>query len=126
MLLANMTVAKFIGGAYPARALLRCHPDPNERKLAELEQFAAEQGLPIDATSSFTLHESLQALSLTNPDGYEVAKLLATMPMQLARYFCTGVQDEAGGRLRNNRSTDVDSTLISSFSSSARLHEHWP
>jgi len=41
MLLANMTVAKFIAGAYPARALLRCHPDPNERKLAELEQFAA-------------------------------------------------------------------------------------
>jgi len=30
----------------------------------------------------------------------EVAKLLATMPMQLARYFCTGVQDEAGFRVQ--------------------------
>ena len=31
---------------------------------------------------------------MTAPDSYQVAKLLATLPMQLARYFCTGSQDQ--------------------------------
>jgi DIS3-like exonuclease 2 len=94
MLLANTTVATFIASAYPDRALLRCHPEPNERKVKELETFAAERGLGVDASSSGALHRSLTALRAYNPDGYEVAKLLATLPMQLARYFCAGKQDE--------------------------------
>ena len=63
MLLANRTVAKFIAEAYPDRALLRCHPEPNERKLKELEAFAQEQGIAIDASSSSALHRSLQSLA---------------------------------------------------------------
>jgi DIS3-like exonuclease 2 len=94
MLLANTTVATFIASAYPDRALLRCHPEPDERKVKQLETFAAERGLRVDASSSGALHRSLTALRASNPDGYEVAKLLATLPMQLARYFCTGKQDE--------------------------------
>ena len=94
MLLANRTVARFISEAYPDRALLRCHPEPNERKLKDLETFAKEQGIHVDASSSRSLHRSLQRLKATAPDGYEVVKLLATLPMQLAKYFCTGVQDE--------------------------------
>ena len=94
MLLANTTVATFIASAYPDGALLRCHPEPDERKVKQLETFAAERGLRVDASSSGALHRSLTALRASNPDGYEVAKLLATLPMQLARYFCTGKQDE--------------------------------
>lgn len=33
-------------------------------------------------------------MAVTAPDSYQVAKLLATLPMQLARYFCTGSQDQ--------------------------------
>ena len=94
MLAANRAVATLAAEAYPDRALLRCHPEPNERKLAELETFAAANGIAVDASSSSALHRSLQALRTASPDQYEVAKLLATLPMQLARYFCTGKQEE--------------------------------
>ena len=94
MLAANRAVATLVAEAYPQRALLRCHPEPNERKLAELETFAAANGIAVDASSSSALHRSLQALRTASPDQYEVAKLLATLPMQLARYFCTGKQEE--------------------------------
>ena len=94
MLAANRAVATLVAEAYPERALLRCHPEPNERKLAELETFAAANGIAVDASSSSALHRSLQALRTASPDQYEVAKLLATLPMQLARYFCTGKQEE--------------------------------
>jgi len=94
MLLANNTVATFIADAYPDRAMLRCHPEPNERKMGELEQFSREQGIDIDASSSRGLHLSLQRLKEQSTDAYEVAQLMATLPMQLARYFCTGCQDE--------------------------------
>ena len=94
MLCANRAAAKFIADAYPTRALLRNHPEPNERKMAELERFAKARGIAIDATSSAALHASLQALKAESPDAYEVAQLLATLPMQLAKYFCTGSVDE--------------------------------
>ena len=54
MLLANNAVATFIADAYPDRAMLRCHPEPNERKMGELEQFSREHGIDIDASSSTT------------------------------------------------------------------------
>ena len=73
--------------------MLRCHPPPNERKLADLEQFAREQGLEVDASSAAALDRSLARLRESHRDGYEIVQLLATLPMQLARYFSTGAQD---------------------------------
>jgi exoribonuclease R len=40
MLLANMSVAALIAGAFPARALLRRHPPPNQRKLDEVSHLS--------------------------------------------------------------------------------------
>jgi DIS3-like exonuclease 2 len=93
MLLANAAAARLVARAFPEKAMLRCHPPPNERKLAELEQFAREQGLQVDASSAAALHRSLVRLRESHRDGYEIVQLLATLPMQLARYFSTGAQD---------------------------------
>ena len=93
MLLANAAAARLVARAFPEKAMLRCHPPPNERKLAELEQFAREQGLQVDASSAAALHRSLVRLRESHRDGYEIVQLLATLPMQLARYFSTGTQD---------------------------------
>ena len=93
MLLANAAAARLVSAAFPERAMLRCHPPPNERKLADLEQFAREQGLEVDASSAAALHRSLARLRESHRDGYEIVQLLATLPMQLARYFSTGAQD---------------------------------
>ena len=70
MLLANMTVAKFIADAYPDRAMLRCHPEPNERKMKELDAFARQRGVAVNASSSGALHRSLQALAKADYDAY--------------------------------------------------------
>ncbi len=41
MLLANMSIAALIAGAFPDRALLRRHPPPHQRKMEELAATAA-------------------------------------------------------------------------------------
>jgi DIS3-like exonuclease 2 len=98
MLLANRRVAAFIADAFPERALLRRHPPPDARKLTELAAFSAAHGLSLDARSSGALHASLSALAAARPDAAPLATLLATKPMQLALYFCTGeVAREAWG-----------------------------
>ena len=76
--MANNTVATFIADAFPDRAMLRCHPEPNERKMGELERFSREQGIDIDASSSRALHLSLRRLKEQSQDAYEVAQLMAT------------------------------------------------
>ena len=47
----------------------------------------------MDASSAAALHRSLARLRESHRDGYEIVQLLATLPMQLARYFSTGAQD---------------------------------
>eukprot|EP01018_Ginkgo_biloba_P006161 Gb_36974 [translate_table: standard] len=93
MLLANMTVAKVISRAYPECALLRRHPEPNVRKLKELEAFCIKHGFELDISSAGKLHLSLQKMrdKLKNdPVLFNILVLYATKPMQLAKYFCTG------------------------------------
>lgn len=45
MLLANRTAAEIITRVFPDSALLRRHPEPNTRKLRELEVFCNKHGL---------------------------------------------------------------------------------
>ena len=93
MLLANMTVAKVIAGAFPVCALLRRHPEPNVRKLKELEEFCSKNGFELDASSSGALHESLSKLCEAHKEDSAFCSILmlyATKPMQLAKYFSTG------------------------------------
>lgn len=93
MLLANITAAKVIAGAFPDCALLRRHPEPNTRKMKELEEFCNKTGFELNATSSGALHESLQRLCESHkedPAMCSILMLYATKPMQLAKYFSTG------------------------------------
>lgn len=93
MLLANMTAAKVIATAFPDCALLRRHPEPNVRKMKELEEFCNKNGLELNATSSGALHESLKKLCESHkedPAMCSILMLYATKPMQLAKYFSTG------------------------------------
>jgi DIS3-like exonuclease 2 len=100
MLAANMTTARLISGAFPARALLRCHPPPSAHKMAELAAAVARllpAAPPLDASSSGALHASLGALRAAAGSAAvgEVVTLLCTKPMQVARYFCTGDHEDA-------------------------------
>ena len=99
MLLANRRVAALIAEVEPNRAVLRHHPPPDPRKLAEVEQVVARMGLPCAfRTSSSTLfQESLRAVgACTSPEALSAITLLSTKPMQLAQYFCTGSEAFAG------------------------------
>jgi len=98
MLLANMYVAEFIAQVFPSHSMLRCHPPPNERKLIELTTFASEHDLDVDISSSKRLHDSLRAIADDSRDMFDIVQLLATKPMQLAKYFCTGMADEDSWR----------------------------
>ncbi|CAM8942755.1 unnamed protein product [Rhodiola kirilowii] len=95
MLLANRTAAEVISRAYPGNALLRRHPEPNMRKLRELEAFCCKHGLDVDISSSGQLHESLERIKEKIGDDtvlFDIIINYATKPMQLAAYFCSGDQ----------------------------------
>lgn len=92
MLLANMTAARTVAQSFPDRALLRCHPPPNQQKMGELCTLAADLGFQLDTSSAGALQASLKALREAAGDDavVDILTLLATKPMQVARYFCTG------------------------------------
>lgn len=95
MLLANMRVAKIISDTFPDRAVLRRHQPPNPRKMGELTEACRALGVRVDASSAGALQVSLAALRANHPDPdiVEIVTLLATKPMMLAKYFCTGEVD---------------------------------
>ncbi|XP_033115208.1 DIS3-like exonuclease 2 isoform X2 [Anneissia japonica] len=98
MLLANMAAAVRIYQSFPKQALLRRHSEPKQKMIEQLVDMCAEMGLSIDATTAGTIQESLQMY--TGEDAYSKARTqilvnLCSKPMQLAKYFCTGlVPDE--------------------------------
>ncbi|CAM8938818.1 unnamed protein product [Rhodiola kirilowii] len=95
MILANRTAAEVISRAYPDNALLQRHPEPNMRKLRELEAFCCKHGLDVDISSSGQLHESLERIKQKIGDDnvlFDIIVNYAIKPMQLAAYFCSGDQ----------------------------------
>ncbi|KAJ7965601.1 DIS3-like exonuclease 2 [Quillaja saponaria] len=93
MLLANRTAAEVICRAFPDSALLRRHPEPNIRKLRELEAFCLKHGLELDTSSSGRFHQSLERIrEKLKGDSvlFDILISYATRPMQLASYFCSG------------------------------------
>ncbi|GKV37650.1 hypothetical protein SLEP1_g45650 [Rubroshorea leprosula] len=93
MLLANTTAAEVISRAFPGSALLRRHPEPNMRKLRELEAFCQINDLELDTSSSGQFHRSLEKLRerLKNDSMlFDILILYALKPMQPATYFCSG------------------------------------
>merc|ERR1719153_1699369 len=101
MLLANMAVAHKIYKSFPELAVLRRHPPPKAAMMETVVQQLATIGIDLDSSSSQSLARSLERLkdSLGCGDKDEVAAKLACItslcskPMELARYFCTGMFD---------------------------------
>ncbi|GIL48122.1 hypothetical protein Vafri_4822 [Volvox africanus] len=114
MVLANISVAQFVSGVFPDRAMLRRHPPPNESKMGELRDAAQAAGVQLDVSSASSLQASLAALRASEPPEVEgqsaverlssaarhrrmvdLVIMLATRPMQLAKYFSTGDCEDA-------------------------------
>jgi len=96
MLLANVSVAEFIADAFPNDALLRCHPEPKQSMMKELELWS-EMHLKssysgLDLSSSGALQKSLDQIRVLESNGSsirDIVELKVTKPMQNAVYFCT-------------------------------------
>ncbi|GLI69509.1 hypothetical protein VaNZ11_014144 [Volvox africanus] len=114
MVRANISVAQFVSGVFPDRAMLRRHPPPNENKMDELRDAAQAAGAQLDVSSAASLQASLAALRAREPPEVEgqcaverlssaaryrrivdLVIMLATRPMQLAKYFSTGDCEDA-------------------------------
>ncbi|EPS64115.1 hypothetical protein M569_10665, partial [Genlisea aurea] len=100
MLLANRTVAEVITRAYPSRALLRRHSEPNTRKLREFESFCSKHGLEAaDFSSSARLHRWLECIRSEVSDDPVFCAILtscAAKSMQLSSYVCSGDYEDSG------------------------------
>jgi len=101
MLLANMAVAHNIYKTYPELAVLRRHPPPKPAMMEGVVELLGVLGIKVDNSSSEGLAKSLEKLKLATeamqPDE-RLSRLAAvtsllSKPMELARYFCTGMFD---------------------------------
>lgn len=96
MLLANMSIAKLISEVYPTHSLLRNHRPPNSSQLSDLLAIGQELKIEIDISNSAGIQQGLFELKqkLLDEDTFWAITNLATKPMQLAEYFCTGALKE--------------------------------
>lgn len=93
MLLANMSVARFIADALPERAVLRRHPEPDANMLQMLSEQWAKLGVELDVSSAGALHASVQRVG--DARLRELLMAMLARPMRNAVYFCTGaLRDE--------------------------------
>ena len=100
MLLANIAVAHRILKAHPKLAMLRRHQGPDVKALEDAVKLCGQHGITLDASNSQSLHKSLmQLVNSEDPNNEALLKaviLQCTKPMQLAKYFCSGVIDDQG------------------------------
>jgi DIS3-like exonuclease 2 len=103
MLLANISVATKIQEHFPHIAVLRCHPPPKDELLDRTMDLLQTFDIDIDSSSSLTIQESLKNYKplVDDSDEYEgdkgrwqVLMSLISKPMQMARYFCTGMEED--------------------------------
>lgn len=92
MLLANITVAAQIEAAFPASAMLRRHPSPDEKNFEELQAKAGLLGVRIDVGSSKALGESLDRAQGEFKDPYhdKLLRIMTTRCMSPAAYCSSG------------------------------------
>lgn len=97
MLLANVAVAKQITKFFPAFALLRRHPPPNQSKFDALATSMKRYDVKLDSSSSKRLSETLEENTMsTNASGEEdpffntLLRIMVTRCMNTARYFSSG------------------------------------
>lgn len=100
MLLANISVAKFIYEKFPQVSLLRHHEPPNEGGLKKLVKTLQKNKIEIDVSSSSSLSASMERLigSGSATAGMNaVLNLLVSKTMTRARYFCSDEADDQSG-----------------------------
>jgi exosome complex exonuclease DIS3/RRP44 len=91
MLLANVAAAEAILKAFPSHALLRRHPTPAPRMFDPLLKACAAVGVDIDASSSKTLADSLDAARRPgDPYFNTLLRIVATRCMSQAVYCVSG------------------------------------
>lgn len=94
MLLANQRVARRIYDTAPDVALLRRHPEPEASIMAQIVNTCKAIGIALDASSSGSIHQSLQALRDSGQDSmYNALQMMLSLPMKNAEYFCTNEVD---------------------------------
>lgn len=91
MLLANMSVAKFIYASFPQNALLRSHPEPKDDMLESFGYLMKALDIPFDTSTSGALYQSL--LKLEDWQHRPVEELV-TKAMNAAIYLSTGTITE--------------------------------
>ena len=97
MLLANMAVAHKIYTTYTDIAVLRRHPPPKADMLDKVVDQLGCLGVDINSSTALTLAQSIARIK--DSEGTEEEKKsklacvtsLCSKPMELARYFCTGL-----------------------------------
>ncbi|XP_049849397.1 uncharacterized protein LOC126318621 [Schistocerca gregaria] len=97
MLLANVTVAVQICRSFPAFALLRHHPPPNQSKLHALSVSLEHYGIRVDSSDGKHLAETLEMGSQKFKNGSSannlfdrLLRIMVTRTMNRARYFPSG------------------------------------
>jgi VacB/RNase II family 3'-5' exoribonuclease len=87
MLLANMSVAKFIHSAFPHSAILRSHPQPKDDILEAFGHLMKALNIKFDTSTSGSLYKSLMQL-----EGWQQRPIeeLVTKAMNAAVYVSTG------------------------------------
>lgn len=93
MLLANVAVAAQITKFFPAFALLRRHPPPNQAKFDALITSMRNYDVKLDTSSSKRLSESLEEnVGREGNDPYfnTLLRIMVTRCMNTARYFASG------------------------------------
>lgn len=100
MLLANISVAKFIYEKFPEISLLRHHDPPNNGGLQKLVKTLQKHGVEIDISSSSAISDSMEGLikNATAKAGMNAAlNLMVSKTMSRARYFCSDTADDESG-----------------------------
>ena len=91
MLLANISVAKYIHEAFPHCAILRRHPSPPLSNYDILIKAGASKGVQIAVESAKALATSLDQATLpSEPFFNTMLRIMATRCMMQALYFCSG------------------------------------
>jgi len=97
MLLANMAVAHKIYTTYTDIAVLRRHPHPKMDMMDKVVDQLSSLGVDINSSTAKTLAESISRIKDSGGTEDEIRTKLACVtslcskPMELARYFCTGL-----------------------------------
>lgn len=89
MLLANISVAEKIVQHYPSFAILRRHPQPKQKEVADFVEAMAKQGFEMTLDSSKSFADSLNKAARPNdPFFNKLVRIMATRCMHQAVYFC--------------------------------------